>query len=74
MLELRPTTNVVGRQEFKPCSNMLPNTYGEVLDDEVVVIRSSSLASESEIFQPYSWVRLPDVLGDVVGWSEVRRQ
>jgi hypothetical protein len=49
---------------------VLPDTDGEVLDDEVVIIRPSSLAGESEIFQPYSGVRFPDVLGDVGGWSE----
>jgi hypothetical protein len=52
LLELRPTTDAVGRQEFEPCSNMLPNIDGEVLDDEVVIIHPSSSAGESEVFQP----------------------
>jgi hypothetical protein len=51
LLELRPTADTVGRQEFEPCSNILPNTNGEVLDDEVVVIRSFGSAGELEIFQ-----------------------
>jgi hypothetical protein len=50
LLELRPTTNVVGRQELEPCSNVLPNTDGEVLDDEVVVICPSGAAGELEVF------------------------
>jgi hypothetical protein len=67
LLELRPTPNAVGRQEFEPCLNVLPDTDGEVLDDEVVIIRL-------EIFQLYSGVRLPGVLGDVGGRPEARRE
>jgi hypothetical protein len=44
--------NAVGWQKLKPCSNMLPNIDGEVLDDEVVIIHPSSSAGESEVFQP----------------------
>jgi hypothetical protein len=51
---------------------VLGGKNGKVLDDEVIIIRSSNLTSESEVFQPYSRVRLPGVLGDVCGWSEVR--
>jgi hypothetical protein len=72
LLELHPTTNVVGRHEFKPRSNMLPDADGEVLDDEVVIIRPSGSAGESEVFQPYSGVRLPGVLGDVGGWLKAQ--
>jgi hypothetical protein len=74
LLELHPTSNAVGPQNFEPCSNMLPNTNEEVLDDEVVVIRPSSLAGKSEVFLPYSRVRFPGVLGDVARWSEARRE
>jgi hypothetical protein len=73
LLELRLTMNAVGRQEFEPCSNMLPDIYGEVLDDKVVIIRPSSSAGESKILQPYRGVRFPGVLGDVGGSSEARR-
>jgi hypothetical protein len=50
LLELGQTTNVVGWQEFEPCSNVLPDTDGEVLDDEVVIIRPSGSTCELEIF------------------------
>ena len=70
-LEIRPVTDAVERKEFEPCSNMLPHTDGEVLDDEVVIIHSSGLAGESKVFEPYTEVRLPGVPSDVGGQSEV---
>ena len=69
-LEIRPVAVAVGQKEFKPCSNMLPHVDGEVLDDEVVIIHSSGLVGEPEVFEPYTGVRLPGVLDDVGGWSE----
>jgi hypothetical protein len=45
LLELRPITDVVGQQEFEPCSKVLPDTDGEVLDDEVVIIHPSGSAA-----------------------------
>jgi hypothetical protein len=53
---------------------VLPNTDGKVLDDEVVMIHPSSLAGESEVFQPYNRVRFPYVLGNFGGWLEARRE
>jgi hypothetical protein len=50
LLELRPTMDAVGRQEFEPCANMLPDTDGEILDDEVVIIRPSSPTGKPEVF------------------------
>jgi hypothetical protein len=70
LLELCPTMDAVGWQEFEPRSNMLPDIDGEVLDDEAV-IRPSGSIGEPKIFQPYSRVRLPGVLGDVGGRLEV---
>jgi hypothetical protein len=70
LFELCPATNAVGWQEFEPRSNVLPDTNREVLDDEVIIIRSSGPTSKPEVFQPYSGVRLPSVLGDVSGRSE----
>ena len=58
------------REEFEPCSNMFPYADGEILNDEVVIIHSSSSVGEPEIFEPYTRVRLPSVSGDVGGWSE----
>jgi len=69
-LEIRLVTDAVGRKEFEPCSNMLPYIDGKVLDDEVVIIHSSSSVGEPEAFEPYTGVRLPGVPGDVGGRSE----
>ena len=49
---------------------MLPHADGEVLDDEVVIIHSSGLAGEPEVFEPYTGVCLPGILGDVGRRSE----
>ena len=69
-LEVHPVVDAVMREEFKPRSNMFPHADGEVLNDEVVIIHSSSSASEPEVFEPYTGVRLPGILGDVGGRSE----
>ena len=69
-LEIRPVADAVRREEFEPCSNMLPHTDGEVLNDEVVIIHSSSSAGEPEVFEKYIGIRFPSVFGDVGGWSE----
>ena len=41
------------------------HTDREVLNDEVVIIHSSGLVGEPEVFEPYTGVSLPDILGDV---------
>ena len=69
-LEIRPVADAVGQEEFEPCSNMLPHTDGEILNDEVVISHSSISAGEPEVFEPYTRVGLPGVFGDVGGWSE----
>jgi hypothetical protein len=74
LFELHLATDAVGRQEFEPCSNELPDTDGEVLDNEIIIVRSSGPTSEPKVFQPYTTVRLPSVLGDVGRWSEARRE
>ena len=45
-LEVRLVTDTVRWEEFEPCSNLLPHTDGEVLNDEVVIIHSSSSVGE----------------------------
>jgi len=49
---------------------MLPHANRGVLDDEVIIIYSSGLVGEPEVFEPYTGVCLPGVSGDVGGWSE----
>jgi hypothetical protein len=50
LFELRPATDAVGWQEFEPRSNELLDTDGEVPDDVIIIIRSSGLTSEMEVF------------------------
>ena len=69
-LEIRPVADAIEREEFEPCSNMLPHADGEVLDYEVVIIHSSSSIGKSEVFEPYTRVCLLGVPGDVGGRSE----
>ena len=69
-LEVCLVADAVVREEFEPCSNMFPHVDGEVLNDEVVIIHSPGSAGETEVFLPYTGIRLPGVFGDVGGWSE----
>ena len=69
-LEICLVVDTVGREEFEPCSNMLPHADGEILNDEKFIIHPSGLVGELEIFEPNTGVRLPGVLGNVGGWSE----
>ena len=64
-LKVCPVADAVVREEFKPYSNLFPHADREVLNDEVVIIHSTSSAGEPEVFKPYTGVRLPDILGDV---------
>ena len=43
----------------------VPHADGEVLDDEVVIIHSSGSAGEPKVFEPYTGIRFPSVLGNV---------
>ena len=69
-LEVRPVTDVVVREEFKPGLNMFPHADGEILNDEIVIIHPSDSVGEPKIFEPNIGVCLPDVLGDVGGQSK----
>ena len=71
-LEVCPVADAVVREEFKPCPNMFPHADGEILDDKIVIIRSSGSVGEPEIFEPNIGVCLPGVLGDVGGQSEAQ--
>ena len=48
----------------------VPHADGEILNDEMVIIHPSGSAGESKIYEPYTGVHLPRVLGDVGGRSE----
>ena len=49
---------------------MLPHADGEVLNDEVVIIHSSSSIGEPEVFEPYNGICFSGVFSDVDGRSE----
>ena len=49
---------------------MLPHVDGEVLNDEVVIIHSSSSVGKPKVFEPYTKIRFPGVFSDVGRWSE----
>ena len=73
-LEVRLVVDAVVRKEFEPCPNMFPHANGKVLNDEIVIIHSSSPTGKSEVFEPNAWVCLPGVFGDVGGRSETLRE
>ena len=50
-LEVRLVADAVGQKEFEPCPNMLHHIDGEVLDDEVVIIHSTSLVGKPEVLE-----------------------
>ena len=66
-LEIRPIMDAVRWEEFEPCSNMLPHVDGEILNDEVEIIHSPSLAGEPEVFEPYTGFISPVYLARLVG-------
>jgi hypothetical protein len=49
---------------------MVPHVDEEILNDEIVIIHPSGSLGKPEIFEPYTSVCLPGVLGDVGGWSK----
>ena len=49
---------------------MFPHAYGEVLNDEMVIIHPSGSAGEPKVFEPYTGIRLPGIFGDVGRRSE----
>ena len=64
-LELRLVADAVRREEFEPCSNMLPHANGEKLNNEVVIIHSSGSVGEPKVFEPYTRICLPSIFSDV---------
>ena len=73
-LEVCLVAYAIVQKEFKPCPNMLPHANGKILNDEIVIIHSSDLAGELEVFEPNAWVYLLGVFGDVGGRSETLRE
>ena len=55
------------REEFKPCLNMFPHVDGEVLNDEVVIIRSTGSAGERKSLSQIPVFVSPVYLAMLVG-------
>ena len=51
-LEVRPVADAVVWKEFEPRPNMFPHANGKILNDEEVIIQSSGLTGEPEVFKP----------------------
>jgi hypothetical protein len=49
---------------LQPGSGGVEEEQGEVVDDEVVIVRSTQLAGQPVVREPQFWPRLPRVLGD----------
>ena len=62
--------DAIMQEEFEPRSNMFPHAYGEVLNDEVIIIHSSGLADEPEVFEPYTVICLLGIFGNIGRQSE----
>ena len=62
------------QEEFEPSLSMFPYIDREVLNDEVVIIHSSGSTGEPKVFEPYTGIRLPSILGDIGRWSDALRE
>ena len=69
LLQIRPTLDHVGRQVFKPRSCRIGQEQWKVVDNEVVIIRTTGLTGKPIVFKPKPGVCLPRVLRDVGRWS-----
>jgi hypothetical protein len=59
---------------LQPGSGGVGEEQGKVADDEVVIVRSTQLASQPVVREPQFWLRLPRVLGDGSRGSEPGRE
>jgi hypothetical protein len=59
---------------LQPGSGSVGEEQGKVVDDEVVVIRSTQLAGQPVVRKPQFRLRLPRVLGDSSRGSELGQE
>jgi hypothetical protein len=52
LLQVRPTSNLVGREVLQPCTCRVGKVQGEVVDDEGVTICTVSLTSKPVVLEP----------------------
>ena len=60
-----PAADGVGGQEIQPGADVFSQAYGEILDDEAFIGRSSGSACKPVLLQPHAGVRIPSVLHDI---------
>jgi hypothetical protein len=58
---------------LQPGSGGVEEEQGEVVDDEVVIVRSTQLAGQPVVRKPQFWPCFPRVLGDGILGSEPGR-
>ena len=66
LFQFPPTLDFVGRKVFQPCSRRIGLEQWKVADNEIISIRSTSLAGKPIILEPQSGVHFPRVFRDVV--------
>jgi hypothetical protein len=59
---------------LQPGSGGIGEEEGKVVDDEVIIVRSTELAGQPVVREPQFWLRLPRVLGDSGRGSELGRE
>ena len=52
LLQVRPALNSVGRKVLQPCSRRIGQEQWEVVDNEVIIIRTTALAGKMIVFEP----------------------
>ena len=52
LFQVRPTLDSVGQKVFQPCLCGIGQEHWKVADNEVVIIRSTGLASKAIILEP----------------------
>ena len=52
LFQVRPTLDSVGRKVFQPCSCRISQEQWKVVDNEIVIICSTGLASKLIILEP----------------------
>ena len=69
LFQVHPTLNSIGRKVFQPRSRQTGQEEWKVVDNEIVIIRSTTLASKPIILEPQSGVHFSRVFWDVGWWS-----
>ena len=65
LFQVHPTLDSVGWKVFQRCLHRIGLEQWEVADNEIIIIRSTSLAGKPIILEPQSGVHFPRVFRDV---------